>query len=117
MGAKNPSYVNLSKFNIGGISSYIKIYRRMNDCSIKMVSFCTLNLEKWLKIRLFWTSFLIPTRKTNLNLKQICFGGLALFVAFVLDYLNRTGYPDFCYHLSITVCYHLINVATATKIL
>lgn len=53
MGAKNPSYVNLSKFNIGGITSYIEIYRGMNDYSIKMVSFCTLNLEKWLKIRLF----------------------------------------------------------------
>ena len=64
MGAKNPSYVNLSKFNIGGVSSYIKIYRGMNDYSIKMVSFCTLNLEKWLKIRLFRTSFLIPTLKT-----------------------------------------------------
>ena len=63
MGAKNPSYVNLSKFNIGGITSYIEIYRGMNDYSIKMVSFCTLNLEKWLKIRLFRTSFLIPTRR------------------------------------------------------
>ena len=49
--------MNLSKFNIGGISSYIKIYRGMNDYSIKMVSFCTLNLEKWLKIRIFRTSF------------------------------------------------------------
>jgi len=72
--AKNPSYVNLSKFNIGGISSYIKIYRGMNDCSIKMVSFCTLNLEKWLKIRLFRTSFLIPTRRINPKPKHFCLG-------------------------------------------
>ena len=68
MGAKNPSYVNLSKFNIGGITSYIEIYRGMNDYSIKMVSFCTLNLEKWLKIRLFRTLFLIPTRSFRLVL-------------------------------------------------
>ena len=37
--AKNPSYVNLSKFNIGGIASYIEIYCGIKVYSIKMVSF------------------------------------------------------------------------------
>ena len=56
----------------------------MNDYSIKMVSFCTLNLEKWLKIRLFRTSFLIPTRCRDLHLKQFCLEDIAPAVLTIL---------------------------------
>ena len=44
----------------------------VNDYSIKMVSFCTLDLEKWLKIRLFRTSFLIPTHFRGSSLAYLC---------------------------------------------
>lgn len=51
----------------------------------------------------FFVLFPLATTKPTLNDFVLAFW--RNLIAFVLDYPNCIGYPNFCYHFAITVCY------------
>lgn len=50
--------------------------------------------------------FLFPLATTKPTLNDFVLAFWCNLIAFVLDYPNCIGYPNFCYHFAITVCYH-----------
>lgn len=51
-------------------------------------------------------SVLLPLATTKPTLNDFVLAFWYNLIAFVLDYPNCIGYPNFCYHFAITDCYH-----------
>lgn len=49
---------------------------------------------------------LFPLAKQKQTLTDFVLAFWFNLITFVLDYPNCIGYPNFCYHLAITKCYH-----------
>ena len=60
-------------------------------------------------------SFPLATTKPTLNDFVLAFW--CNLIAFVLDYPNCIGYPNFCYHFAITVCYHFSSIRVSLFII